>query len=86
MCRYGKVLKGLGCMRWDEADFFLSLHVVSLMSRQVEKEVQKELDEEKPQGEQALNDLFKSIYGKVINTVDLEDDDDDHGTFLMNEA
>lgn len=56
------------------------------MSRQVEKEVQKELDEEKPQGEQALNDLFKSIYGKVINTVDLEDDDDDHGTFLMNEA
>lgn len=73
-------------MRWDEADFFLSLHVVSLMSRQVEKEVQKELDEEKPQGEQALNDLFKSIYGKVINTVDLEDDDDDHGTFLMNEA
>lgn len=31
----------------------------------VEKEVQKELDAEKPQGEQALNDLFKSIYGKA---------------------
>eukprot|EP00903_Cladosiphon_okamuranus_P010720 g10132.t1 len=31
----------------------------------VEKEVQKELDSEKPEGEQALNDLFKSIYGKA---------------------
>ncbi len=32
---------------------------------QVGKEVQKELESEKPEGEQALNDLFKSIYGKV---------------------
>ncbi|CBN79827.1 SGT1 homologue [Ectocarpus siliculosus] len=31
----------------------------------VEKEVQKELEAEKPGGEQALNDLFKSIYGKA---------------------
>lgn len=31
----------------------------------MEKEVQKELEAEKPDGEQALNDLFKSIYGKV---------------------
>ncbi|CAM9883728.1 unnamed protein product [Scytosiphon promiscuus] len=31
----------------------------------VEKEVQKELDAEKPGGEEALNDLFKSIYGKA---------------------
>eukprot|EP00904_Undaria_pinnatifida_P003220 jgi/Undpi1/1289/HiC_scaffold_11.g04681.m1 len=29
----------------------------------VEKEVQKELDDEKPQGEDALNSLFKQIYG-----------------------
>lgn len=32
---------------------------------QVEKEVQKELDAEKPQGEEALNNLFKQIYGNV---------------------
>ncbi|CAM9170604.1 unnamed protein product [Hapterophycus canaliculatus] len=31
----------------------------------VEKEVQKELEADKPDGEQALNDLFKSIYGKA---------------------
>ncbi|CAM9468053.1 unnamed protein product [Pylaiella littoralis] len=31
----------------------------------VEKEVQKELDAEKPEGEEALNNLFKSIYGKA---------------------
>ncbi|CAN0506685.1 unnamed protein product [Ectocarpus sp. 12 AP-2014] len=31
----------------------------------VEKEVQKELEAEKPGGEEALNDLFKSIYGKA---------------------
>lgn len=34
-------------------------------SRQVEREVQKELDADKPEGEEALNNLFKQIYGKV---------------------
>ena len=32
---------------------------------QVEKDIQRELDAEKPQGEEALNNLFKQIYGKV---------------------
>lgn len=31
----------------------------------VEKEVEKELDAEKPQGEEALNNLFKQIYGNA---------------------
>ncbi|CAM9163362.1 unnamed protein product [Ascophyllum nodosum] len=31
---------------------------------EVEKDIQRELDAEKPQGEEALNNLFKQIYGK----------------------
>lgn len=32
---------------------------------QVEKEVKKELEADKPEGEEALNNLFKQIYGNV---------------------
>lgn len=39
--------------------------VLHRFRRQVEKEVQKELDADKPEGEEALNHLFKQIYGNV---------------------
>ena len=32
--------------------------------------MQKELDDEKPQGEDALNSLFKQIYGSVSHLTD----------------
>lgn len=35
------------------------------MGVQVDRELKKELDADKPEGEEALNSLFKQIYGNV---------------------